>query len=130
MTDDRRNRESTRARGARGEDLAEQYLVGKGYTVLDRNYRDSISRSEIDLIVRHGSRIVFVEVKSCTQRQFGAPESWVNPRKQGRIARAAQKYLQERRLYDAECQFDVIGISLDRNPPQITHIEQAFWSVF
>ncbi|MBM3265175.1 MAG: YraN family protein [candidate division Zixibacteria bacterium] len=126
----RRSQESTRASGTHGEDLTEQFLIQKGYTTLTRNYRDKVSRCEIDLIVRQDRRIVFVEVKSCTQTEFGAPETWVIPRKQIRIARAAQGYLYEQGLHDAECRFDVVGVLLGQNPPQFMHIEQAFWSVF
>jgi putative endonuclease len=123
-------KESTRTRGTRGERMAEAYLVKKGYTILERNYRDTLSRSEIDLIARHRDQIVFIEVKSGMQRHFGAPESWVHARKQQRIARAAQRYLQDRRMTEMTCRFDVVGILLDETPPHIVHIEQAFWSVF
>ena len=120
---------STRSRGARGEELAARYLIEKGFILLDRNYRDNLSRGEIDLIARIGTCLVFIEVKAGRGAAFGSPESWVDARKQMRIARAANRYLQDHLLQDAECRFDVIGIHMDRNPPEVVHIEQAFWSV-
>lgn len=122
--------ESTRNRGARGEAIAVEYLRRNGYAILEKNFRDSISRSEIDVIVKRGDEIIFVEVKAGYGKQFGPPETWVHPRKQKRIARAAQRYLQDHQLFDAPCRFDVIGIILDRTTPHITHIEQAFWSEY
>ena len=120
---------STRSRGARGEELAARYLIEKGFILLDRNYRDNLSRGEIDLIARIGTCLVFIEVKAGRGSAFGPPESWVAARKQMRIARAANRYLQDHLLQDAECRFDVIGIHMDRKPPEVVHIEQAFWSV-
>ncbi len=120
--------ESTRDRGTRGEMLAVRHLRQNGYTILIKNFRDTISRGEIDIIARYGEEIVFVEVKSGCGKQFGPPETWVHPRKQQRIARAAQRFLQDHQLFDSPCRFDVIRIMLDQTPPHITHIEQAFWS--
>lgn len=120
--------ESTRDRGTRGEMIAVRHLRQNGYTILIKNFRDTISRGEIDIIARYGEEIVFVEVKSGRGKQFGPPETWVHTRKQQRIARAAQRYLQDHQLFDVPCRFDVIGIMLDQTPPHITHIEQAFWS--
>ena len=122
--------ESTRDRGTRGEDIAARHLLQNGYTILIKNFRDTISRGEIDIIARRGEDIVFVEVKAGCGKQFGPPASWVNPRKQQRIACAAQRYLQDHQLFDSPCRFDVIGILLDQSPPHITHIEQAFWSEY
>ena len=120
--------ESTRDRGTRSEMSAVRHLRQNGYTILIKNFRYTISRGEIDIIARYGEEIVFVEVKSRLGKQFGPPETWVHLRKQQRIARAAQRYLQDHQLFDVPCRFDVIGIMLDRSPPHITHIEQAFWN--
>jgi putative endonuclease len=71
--------------GQEGEERAAQFLVQKGYRILERNYR---TRSgEIDLIALHKDEVVFVEVKTRTSDAFGAPELAVNPRKQGRMIR-------------------------------------------
>ncbi len=121
-------KESTHIRGLRGESIAAEFLRGKGHNILARNYRDSVTRSEIDLITRDGNDIVFVEVKAATGRRFGDPQSWVDARKQRRIAQVARRYLQERNWHALPCRFDVIGIDLSLDPPRITHIARAFWS--
>ncbi len=120
--------ESTHSRGSRGESIAEAFLLRKGHVILARNFRDSLSRCEIDIISRDGDELVFVEVKAGTGRRFGEPHTWVHGRKQQHIARAARRFLQERNWHEVPCRFDVIGIDLSRNPPQVTHIERAFWS--
>lgn len=120
--------ESTHTRGSRGESIAEAFLRRKGHVILARNYRDSVSRYEIDIVTRDGEELVFVEVKAGTGRRFGDPQSWVDARKQQHVARAARRFLQERDWHESPCRFDVVGIDLSGNPPRITHIERAFWS--
>ncbi len=120
--------ESTQTRGSRGEAIAEVFLRRKGHAVLSRNYRDAVSRCEIDIITRDDEEIVFVEVKAGTGRRFGDPQSWVHAWKQQHISRAARRFLLERNWHEVPCRFDVIGIDLSRNPPGVTHIERAFWS--
>jgi putative endonuclease len=48
---------------------------------------------ELDLVVRRGSRVVFVEVKSKSGRRFGRPEEMVDARKRERLVRAAEAWL-------------------------------------
>jgi putative endonuclease len=122
-------RDIRHARGSKGEDIAADFLIRKGYVVLERNYRNPSTRWEIDVIAQFQDTIVFVEVKTGTREQFGTPESRVHPLKQRRIAHTAQCYLQDRNLPEACCRFDVISVMLNITPPRITHIEQAFWSV-
>lgn len=119
---------STHTLGSRGESIAEAFLRRKGYIVLARNYRDAVSRCEIDLITQDGDDLVFVEVKAGTGRRFGDPRSRVDARKQRHIARAARRFLQERGWHEKPCRFDVVEIDLSRNPPGVTHLEHAFWS--
>ena len=57
--------------GARGERLAERHLVRSGLTLLDRNWR--CPQGEIDLVLRDGDEVVFVEVKTRSSVAFGHP---------------------------------------------------------
>ncbi len=118
--------ESTHVRGTRGEQMAARFLTRKGYTILHRNYRDKTSRNEIDLIVRQDDCIVFVEVKTGCAQAFGNPETWVDTRKQKRVTRAASQFIHDYDLYDSDCRFDVIGITLDRGRFLIKHLKHAF----
>ena len=122
--------EPARTRGMRGESLAAQFLADKGYRIIERNYRDRISRGEIDLIARDRHFLVFIEVKAGQRHAFGPPETWVDIRKQRRVIRTATRYIQEHNLHEAVCRFDVIGITFEMGQPRIIHIENAFWGEF
>ncbi len=95
--------------GKKGEDRAARFLAGKGYTILERNYR---TRSgEIDLIALHKGEVVFVEVKTRTSEAYGAPELAVNLQKQRRMIKAALGYIKYKKIYQVPCRFDVVAIS-------------------
>lgn len=101
------------------------YLERRGCQVLTRNFRGR--RGEIDLIVRDGTEIVFVEVKA---RRAGARWSLygVNDRKRRRIAAVAVEYVSRRGLLGVSMRFDVAGVSLDTGgvPADVTYVRHAF----
>jgi putative endonuclease len=111
--------------GREGEDRAVHYVEGKGYTVLERNYR--AERGEIDIVALDGDVLVFVEVKTKRHDSYGEPETWVDRRKQAQIGKVAQAYIQQHNIDDRDCRFDVIGIAGDDQNVEIHHIEDAFW---
>jgi len=92
--------------GRRAEDLAADLLRSNGAVVLDRNYRTP--RGELDLVVREGEAIVFVEVRARRSSAFGSPAETVGPRKQERIRRAARAWLSAHALEDAPVRFDLV----------------------
>lgn len=110
--------------GREGERLAEQYLKKKGYKVIERNYR--CRGAELDLIVLDRRVIVFVEVKTRTGHGFGSPFEAVEFRKQQKMIQAAQYFLNEKKLYQRDARFDVVGISWPAGEPVVEHIENAF----
>lgn len=65
--------------GAKGEELAGEYLKNRGFEILERNYR--YKRKEIDLIVRDKNTVVFVEVKAGRSKKFGLPLEKVDLKK-------------------------------------------------
>ncbi len=77
--------------GQAGEAAAARYLKRNGYRIIVRNYRNRYC--EIDLIVQHKELLVFVEVRSKTGEQFGAPEETLNYNKLNRLVRAAFCYM-------------------------------------
>lgn len=115
--------EKSNERGSLGEQLAEEYLLKKGYTFLDRNYKRFTG--EIDLIFTKGDLLVFVEVKARKNADFGYPSDFVTEEKQRKIISAAEIYINENELYDYQPIFDVIEIFLEE-PIRIEHIEDAF----
>ena len=116
---------TTKQVGNIGEDLAAKYLQSKRYEIIDRNYR--WARGEIDIVARIGDTLVFVEVKTARGDRFGSPETWVNQRKQSQIAQVAQRYLQEKRIQDLNCRFDVVAVQRKEGGWHLEHFENAFW---
>ena len=117
---------NTRAKGKKGEDLANNYLKSKGYRLIDKNFY--CSAGEIDLIFEDNNVLVFVEVKSAKGTDFGQPEERINRTKIRRLTESANIYLAKKNIYDQDCRFDVISIIYNRdNTTTIKHIKNAFW---
>jgi len=116
---------STSARGSRFEALAGRYLRGKGYRLVERNFR--FGHKEIDIIAVDGDTIVFVEVKGRASRDYGAPAESVTRGKMRNIAKAAEAYLWRRGLTNKTCRFDVVCVTLvDNRDAEFEHIRNAF----
>ena len=96
--------------GARGERLALRYLRWRGYRLLARNFR--CPEGELDLVVRRGTTIVVVEVRTVTQGFLASPLDSVTPAKRRRVARAAARWLGLYRPAYARVRFDLLGIRL------------------
>jgi putative endonuclease len=109
--------------GKEGEDRAARFLAGRGYTILERNYRTQ--SGEIDLIALHRGEVVFVEVKTRTSDAYGAPELAVNPQKQRRMIRTALGYIKYKKLHQMPCRFDVVAITAAAGQ-ELELIENAF----
>ncbi len=112
--------------GTSGEREAERHLQAKGMRSLARGYR--IPLGEIDLVMRDGKTVVFVEVKS---RQSGRPADAVTLEKQRRITIAALHFIKRYKLQDHSSRFDVVGIVWPEGSkePEIEHIPNAFEAV-
>ena len=97
------------------EDYVAQYLEGKDYEILDRNYRKPWG--EIDIIAQKKGVLVFIEVKANKEEIFGfEPEKRINPEKLRRLNRAVQTYLSSKKYSsDQAWQVDVVSLTLDQN---------------
>lgn len=95
--------------GKLAEDFAERYLERHGLRLIERNYR--CRGGEIDLVMRDGKSVVFVEVRYRKHHSFGGAAASVDWRKQQRLVIAAQHYLQRQAPGDPPCRFDVIAVS-------------------
>jgi len=123
----RRRLLSDRARlGRWGERRCERFLRNKGLRTLIRNY--SCKLGELDLVMVAGDgTLVFVEVRSRADEQFGPAEATVNSAKRERVSRAARHFIAAHRIEDRPLRFDIITLILGRRgPPQIHHYENAF----
>jgi putative endonuclease len=115
--------------GDRGEDLAASTLQEAGYRVLERNYR--FERNEVDLVCldpSSGGEIVFVEVKTRTGTGYGPPEASITDEKKAALIEVSRAYLHERQLEGAPARFDVVGILLTDEDPEVEHHKNAFWA--
>ncbi|RMF67146.1 MAG: YraN family protein [Calditrichaeota bacterium] len=118
-------RASSKTIGDLGERLAAEFLEKRNYEIVERNFR--WERGEIDIIARKEDLLVFVEVKTARTQTFGAPETWVDKRKQQQIGMAAERYLQLHDIQNVDCRFDVVAVTRHAQQWQIRHIENAFW---
>lgn len=110
--------------GHRGEELAAAYLMQKGYTIRDRNWRSG--KTEIDIIAENNGFIVFVEVKTRSADYQVHPAEAVNVPKQRTIINAASNYINRNGLVK-EARFDIITVIISKTGPEIDHIENAFY---
>ncbi|MGL5379820.1 YraN family protein [Clostridium sp.] len=112
--------------GNYGETLAFNYLRKNGYYILKRNFRNRFG--EIDLICKKNDIIIFVEVKSRYSSLYGTPLESITYSKQKQIINLCNFYITLNKLYQYNCQFDVIEVFLnkDNNLFLINHIQDAF----
>lgn len=93
--------------GRRGEDAALAHLTKHGLVLVERNFR--CNGGEIDLVMRDGDALVFVEVRQRASASHGGAAASVTPAKQRRLILAAQRYLLSLPVVPP-CRFDVIAI--------------------
>ena len=114
--------------GLRGERIAEEWLVGKGWRVVERRFRSG--HRDIDLVVERvgaeGRLIAFVEVKTRVSSGYGGPLGAVHWKKQREMARAARDWMSRERGGTAIFRFDVVGVIYGQGPVEVIHIENAF----
>lgn len=92
--------------GAWGENLAAEYLLTRGYSIIERDFK--AGRYELDIVAMTGTEIVFVEVKTRSD-DFADPTDAIDSNKMRRLARAADVYLRMKRIRQAP-RFDVIAV--------------------
>ena len=101
---------TTKQAGDDAEDRALAHLAAHGLKLLARNYRTpGRGGGEIDLVMRDGTTLVFVEVRQRASRNFGGAAASVSATKQRRIIFAARHYLM-RLPQQPPCRFDVVSV--------------------
>ncbi len=111
--------------GIKGEQLAEEFLLKKGYSIINKNWRSG--RKEIDIIAFKDKILAIVEVKTRTVSVFGFPEEAVNLRKQNNLKVAAEAFVAQFPEY-VNVRFDIVSIVLKGEVLQeIIHFEEAFY---
>jgi putative endonuclease len=105
-------KETAKAIGNYGEDLAERYLKKRGWRILSRNF--SVRGGEIDIIGYRGGRLVFFEVKARTGEAFGKPHEAVDAEKVANIRKTARAFLTAYRFGGKISVFYPFGIEIKR----------------
>jgi len=108
--------------GRRGEEQAEQLLKKAGLKIIARNVR--VGHDELDLIAQQGDTLVFVEVKTRVNENFGRAIAAVNRAKRRKLSRAAMNFLKKHKLRPPYIRFDVVEVVGKK--PEIRHIQNAF----
>ena len=103
-----------------GEKQAVKHLKTQGYKIVKKNFKTRIG--EIDVIAQDGEEIVFIEVKTRSNLNFGAPSLAVDQKKQAKYFKVAQEYLIKYKKTQSQCRFDVIEVLNG----EINHIKHAF----
>ena len=98
--------------GKTGEELAEAWLIQKGFEIMERNWR--FSHYEIDIIAMKKGIPHFVEVKTRSSYRFGPPENKVKNKKINFLLNAADEFLFQHPTY-RHVQFDILSITMRTN---------------
>ncbi len=109
--------------GKIGEDIATRYLYSIGYKIVNRNFE--CRQGELDIIARDKEELVFIEVKTRTNPQYGRPSEAVTSIKQQHIKKVALYYIYKHHLEKEFIRFDIVEVYVSRNKYIINHIKQA-----
>ena len=105
--------------------MAVAYLKDLGYRILDRNVRNKLG--EIDIVAQDKDTLCFIEVKTRRTARFGSPFEAVTPRKQRKLIRLAEMYLQDKNIVASNIRFDCLAVFVEEpKDNQITLIKGAF----
>jgi putative endonuclease len=112
-------------RGAKGEEIAVNFLVTNRYSILERNWRSG--KKEIDIIAQKEDLVIFIEVKTRKDFSFGYPEEAVTPQKERFLKAAADAYIEANPQFQ-KFRFDIISILLNQGKvKEIKHFEDVFF---
>ena len=107
--------------GRYGEDVAEAHVLGRGWQVLERNWR--CRDGELDLVAMDGDELVVVEVKTRRSIAYGHPAEAVTAAKLARVRRLAALWLRAHDVHPRSVRVDVIAVLLPRaGAAQVDHL--------
>jgi putative endonuclease len=117
-------RDDRRGLGRRGEDLAVQHLMAKGYEIVARNWR--CAEGELDLVAKDGACLAFVEVRTRRGRSMGPPEESITEAKQARLITLGEAYVQAND-WMGNWRIDMVAVEMDSRGRllRIDHYENA-----
>lgn len=105
-----------------GEQLATEWLMEHGYSLLHKNWRNM--HCELDIVATRGENIHFVEVKTRRKASLTSPQDAITASKFRSLTKAAEAYLAIHRI-DLEPQFDLISVVYSDTSYEIEYIPEA-----
>ncbi len=99
--------------GRTGERMAAETLLGKGYRILERNFR--CRHGEIDLVAEDEHDLVFVEVKTRRGSSYGLPEEAITLHKRRKLVEVASYYLDLHANPDRSWRIDVVAVQFSKD---------------
>ena len=110
--------------GKISESVAADYLIARGYAILERNYR--VGHKEVDLIARRHRVVAFVEVKSRAGDRYGHPLEAITWSKRREIAYVARVWIAANGRAGLFYRFDAIAVLWRQKEPIVEHIPDAW----
>ena len=110
--------------GEQGEELAAAYLKEKGYRILHRNWKSG--KKELDIVAENKDYVVFVEVKTRTEKFLANPQDTISREKMKFMIFAADVYIRRYNI-NKESRFDIVTIIAKGENFTIEHLENAFY---
>ena len=112
--------------GSFGEALARDYLISKGYKILNMNFRNKFG--EIDIICKKNNLLIFCEIKSRYSNSFGSPIEYITCYKQKQIIKLSELYLISKKYYNFNVRYDIIEVIFNTITSShiINHVQDAF----
>lgn len=114
---------SPKEKGDKGEAKAVAFLIAKGYTISQLNWKHG--KYEVDIIAQFENYLVFVEVKTRFSDTYLEPWEAVSASKRKKICASANAYIQDCQT-SLEPRFDIVSIIVKGSSHSILHIENAF----
>lgn len=107
--------------GTVGEKIAQDYLKNNGYEIIETNFYTK--KGEIDIISQKDNCIVFFEIKTRNNLEYGTPAMAVDFTKKMHIKNSAKIYIHINKLYGYDVRFDVIEVIIKNGKCKINHIK-------
>jgi putative endonuclease len=111
--------------GKRGEDIASEYLVARGYEVIERNWR--CSAGEIDIVARRGQSLVVVEVKARSSLSAGHPFEAITAAKLARLRSLAGLWCAAQSRAFSGVRIDAIAVLMHAHQPATVEHLRGVW---
>lgn len=111
--------------GKLGETLAKRYLEKMNYEIITTNFM--CKQGEIDIVAKDKNEIVFIEVKTRVNRNFGYAIEAVDENKQKHLKKATKYFIYKNKIEKFPIRFDVIEIYLKEKSYVLNHLKNLLW---